>query len=481
MEDFIDNLEISEDDKNLLREYCHVKDDIEEVASFKSSRRLDKIKDFIQSADPAVRNRAEYKLEQVLSDMKYLRKSGMLDRMSKDYHDFIRKNPSDPERSVDKAESSDDETEPAQAHVQASVHGSDAENSNDENSLEGSEAGMPEAEEGDPSTASQASDLTWDHGHDIGVPIAPEGPDRQPIPDININLPNIHINIRQPRPRTPDPPIVNPIAAGTPVARPNVQNPFAKASKLNRTPVAGTSRQDNVRDWIEGRSPQHGPDPPPDLGTPHGNPEVTTRSGRISKPPARFDPSSEVNLQSDIRTAMKRSLAERKAADVIAQKAAKNRAAKAAEASKAPVSKAPATVVSEKGKKTTTAKTTVSKTGFKLLSESQYNQLSYTDKRAYTEAKERDAASKAAASTKAPVVESEKSKSTAARAKPADLESTGGDPVKATSSQAPDVDITARSSKTMRTPVKDDASAKTTKTNPSGANRLPDEDDNLFD
>jgi hypothetical protein len=90
---------------------------------------LDKIKDFIQSADPAVRNRAEYELEQVLSDMKYLRKSGMLDRMSKDYHDFIRKNPSDPERSVDKAESSDDETEPAQAHVQASVHGSDAENS----------------------------------------------------------------------------------------------------------------------------------------------------------------------------------------------------------------------------------------------------------------------------------------------------------------------------------------------------------------
>jgi hypothetical protein len=123
----------------------------------------------------------------------------------------------------------------------------------------------------------------------------------------------------------------------------------------------------------------------------------------------------------------------------------------------------------------------VSKAGFKLLSESQYNQLSYTDKRVYTEAKERDAASKAAASTKAPVVESEKSKSTAARAKPADLESTGGDPVKATSSQAPDVDITARSSKTMRTPVKDDASAKTTKTNPSGANKLPDEDDNLFD
>jgi hypothetical protein len=178
---------------------------------------------------------------------------------------------------------------------------------------------------------------------------------------------------------------------------------------------------------------------------------------------------------------MKRSLAERKAFDTIAAKAAKNRAAKAAEASKAPASKAPATVVSEKGKKTTTAKTTVSKTGFKLLSESQFNQLSYTDKRIYTEAKERDAASKAAASTKAPVVESEKSKSTAARAKPADLESTGGDPVKATSSQIPDVDITARSSKTMRTPVKDDASAKTTKTNPSGANKLPDEDDNLFD
>jgi len=39
MEEFIENLDISEEDKNLLREYCLVKDDIDEVASFKSSRR----------------------------------------------------------------------------------------------------------------------------------------------------------------------------------------------------------------------------------------------------------------------------------------------------------------------------------------------------------------------------------------------------------------------------------------------------------
>ncbi len=91
MEEFIENLDISEEDKNLLREYCLVKDDIDEVASFKSSRRLDKIKDFIQSADPAVRERAEYELERVLSDMKYLQLSGMLDRIPETYQKLIDK------------------------------------------------------------------------------------------------------------------------------------------------------------------------------------------------------------------------------------------------------------------------------------------------------------------------------------------------------------------------------------------------------
>ena len=489
MEDFINNLYISEDDKNLLREYCQVKDDLEEAASYKSSRRLDKIKDFIQNADPVIRDRAEYELEQVLNDMKYLRKSGMLDRMSQDYRNLIRKSPSNADRTVIKTPvQSDDESEPIQANIPASVHGSNTESSDENESLGSFVGNEPNVEEIDTSSdtsVSRNSDLTWDHGHDIGLPIAPNRPVREPIPDININLPNVNINIRQPRAGMRTPPTANPVAARTPAAQENVLNPFQRAAKLNRTPVEGVSRQQNVRDWIEGRSPQHGPDPATDLASPHGNPEVTplaTRSGRISKPPARFDPTAETKLQSDLRAAVKKSLAEQRIADTLAAKAAKIKASRSTiDAGKASTSKPPDTVVPEKSKKAATAKTIASQASFKPISKSRYDQLSLRDKMAYNEAKERDAASKTAASTKATVVESEKSKSTTAKSKPVDTESRGGDPVKATSDIAPDVDITARSSKTARTPVKDDTSTRTTKTNPSGANRLSDNDDPIFD
>jgi hypothetical protein len=471
MEEFIENLDISEEDKNLLREYCLVKDDIDEVASFKSSRRLDKIKDFIQSADPAVRERAEYELERVLSDMKYLQKSGMLDRIPETYQKLIDKSLPEQDTEV-KVESSDVESEPEHAgdapvSVHSSVHEDPADNVSDAGSL----FGMPELEMGSVHSdlSHDSNQLEWDNDHDFDAPAAPEGPVGPPIPDININLPNININIRQPRANVPDPPIGIPVVARSPATRANVPNPFARASKIARSPAAGTSRQGNVEDWLAGQSPQHGPNPPV-------NPVVTpqvTRSGRISRPPERFSPTAEAKLQVDMRSALRKSIAEQRKADSIAAKEAKIRTSKTTDAVKIPASRPPPTTVEpEKSKKSTASKPSTSKE-FKVLSRSQYYALSTTEKRAYNDERDRiaaskasEAASKAAESWKTAVAKSTKSKVVSEKSKSASLQKPDGDPVKATS-DAPDVDITVRSSKIARTPPPSQR----------GANRLSDDED----
>ncbi len=88
------------------------------------------------------------------------------------------------------------------------------------------------------------------------------------------------------------------------------------------------SFQPNVIDWIAGRSPQHGPSPPRDYTTQPGNPGVTpiaTRSGRVSRPPARFSPTAEARLETDTRAALRKSLNEQRLKDQLAAKEAKIR------------------------------------------------------------------------------------------------------------------------------------------------------------
>jgi hypothetical protein len=323
---------------------------------------------------------------------------------------------------------------------------------------------MPELEIGSVHSdlSHDSNQLEWDNGHDFNAPVAPAGPIGQPVPDININLPNININIRHPRADVPEPPIGIPVVARSPATRANVPNPFARASKINRSPVAGASRHGNVADWLAGQSPQHGPNPP-------DNPAVTpqvTRSGRVSRPPVRFSPADETKLEVDMRTALRRSLAEQRKADLIAAKDAKIKSSKTTDAVKIPASRLPpVTVEPEKSKKAPTVSKPSTSKEFRILPRSKYDALSVTEKRAYNEERERIAASKAAESWKTAA----RSKVTTVKSKTVVSEKPDGDPVKATS-DAPDVDITARSSKTMRTPPPSQG----------GANRLSD-DENQFD
>ena len=456
IERFIDSLEMSEEDKELLRQYCHVKDEMEDRQSSKSMRRLDKIKEFIQSADPAVRERAEYELQQVINDMKYIKRCGMLDKMSEQYQKLIDRSLADAEKSEKvKSEESSIKNEPIIAEIEpASIHGSEHGDIDDAASFVDSLAGMPDMEEGSSSGHTGSSHdsvrMEWDHDHDLG---ALAGPVRPPIPDININLPNININIRQPQA--------------------DVIDPFARAPRVIRSP----DRHGNVIDWIAGRSPQHGPSPPRDHTTQPGNPGVTpiaTRSGRISRPPARFSPTAEARLETDTRAALRKSLNEQRLKDQIAAKEAKIRSGKTTDEDKIPASRLPpATVVPEKKKATTASKPAASRLGFKTLSRSQYDQLSFREKGEYTATRQRIAEEKTAALTNPTVARSEKPKSATVKPKSVRTEIADGNPVEATSQKEKDADFTARSSKTVRTPVKGDAS---TVKAPSGANRLSDDD-----
>ena len=457
IERFIESLEISDVDKELLRQYCQIKDDMEDRQSFKSIRRLDKIKEFIQSADPMVRHRAEFELQEVISDMKYIKRSGMLDKLSGEYQKLIDKSLPDVENSEKiKSEESSIKNEPIRAEsLPASERGSVGGDFDEVASFVDSLAGMPDVEGENSSQHSGSSHdsvhMEWDHGHDIDALAGPAGP---PIPDINIALPNININIRQPQV--------------------DVINPFARAPRIVRSP----DRHGNVEDWIAGRSPQHGPGPPKDLATPYGNPEITpvaTRSGRISRPPARFSPATESKLQLDTRTAIRKSLAMQKAVDTFAAKTAKSRSKAVAEADIIPPARQPPVRVEPEKSKGTTAinKPVASTSGFKPLPRSKYDQLSLAEKKAYNEARESIAASKTAAISKPTVARSEKPKSATVKSKSVIPETADGDPVKETSERDPGVDFTARSSKTARTPVKGDTS---TIKAPSGANRLSDDD-----
>jgi len=382
-------------------------------------------------------------LQQVLDDMKYIQQQGLLDRFSEGYNKLIQGNKSDGDDAI-KSENSDPETDPVQAASnpasihsnpasvhsnpasvhsnQASVHSNPAQvisnpasvhsNPPGHISAAGSVHSMPELEDDDLlSVHSNLSGLTWDPRHDFGNPAnAPRVNAPQVNPNINITLPNLNINITQP-----------------PV---NAPNPFARRPLVARSPARQASLG-NVENWLVGQSPQHGPDPPAGRDPTAGNPAgVTTRSGRLSKPVSKFDPTVESQLQKDLRSALQKS---QPSAGAKGSKTVKTGA------SKAPATK-PATVVSK------------------------------------------------------PSGIGEKSKNTGVTmksivtAKSAATKLTAGVSKGATASNAPADDISKRSTMTARTPVKDDISQRSTKTArtppsaPTGANRLSDDEGNpIFD
>jgi hypothetical protein len=80
-----------------LRCFCQIKDEIKDYASYQSIKsadneideeKLDNLKILIQSADPAVRERAEFELQQLIDDIKSVRQYDLLTKFSKEYVKF---------------------------------------------------------------------------------------------------------------------------------------------------------------------------------------------------------------------------------------------------------------------------------------------------------------------------------------------------------------------------------------------------------
>ena len=270
MQRFIESLEISDKDRELLKQYCQIKNEMEDDKSVEPDRRLDKIKDFIQSSDPRVRERAEYELKQVLVDMKFIEQQGLLDKHSEGYEKLIHGNNSDVQNDDQiKSEDSEPENEPVQAVSNpASVQGDPDEIA----SVTGSQNSILDLDDEQAlSMPSGDDEMDWDPAHDFVPPIQPPV---QQNPNINITLPNLNINITQPQANV---------------------DPFARRPAIARSP-AERARHGNVADWLEGQSPRHGQGPPA---------QVVTRSGRLSKTVTKFDPTIEARLQADTRTAMR--------------------------------------------------------------------------------------------------------------------------------------------------------------------------------
>ena len=428
IERFIENLDVSDKDKDLLRQYCLIKDEIEEFESFKASRRLDQIKDFIQSADPAVRERAEFELQQILSDMEYVEQRGMLDRRSADYGALIRGNIPDKEEKDNsekvKSEESSLMDEPLHAALDPAPLMDDPA---EDVSVAGSDASPLDLDFEDAlSSGSHASDLTWDPRHDLDPPVHQPGG-----PDININLPNLNINIRQPPANVTDPFARAPMIARSPAGATRQlpiasgSNPFARTSKLARTPEKRGKHRD-VDDWLA-QSPQHLGDPPEDLRSEVGNPVVTpvvTKSGRVSVPVAKFDPTLESRMHADLRVAMRRSLTSANRSNVKSTVAGASR-----------LTTAQRPVVETERSKHTTVKAKTVKTSVPLASKSpvlsrRTIQTLRTSSRDLRQDLEDETSRKSTDAGKEPVKD----------------------------------DISKRSAKTARTPVKDDISKRSSKT-----------------
>ena len=315
VERFIDNLDISDADKELLRCYCQIKDEIRDFESYQSQKstgnvedidekKLDNLKILIQSADPVVRERAEFEFQQLLDDIKYVKQQELLTNFSKEYEKFKGIDSTKVKVETIKSEKSEKDSDSSSEYNVAGNAGpvlnpvpvpsnpasptnSEAELSDDENdSYHSGQSGH--------------SGLTWDPGYD------PPPPQMQATPDININLPNININIRQPQ-ATGSPGVVRTPTGATRFPSMD-RNPFARKSRIARSPV-NDPKLKNVANWLIGQSPQHGPPIDPNLGASPilVTPQVT-RSGRISRPVAKFDPAVESRLQQDTQTAIKKSV-----------------------------------------------------------------------------------------------------------------------------------------------------------------------------
>ena len=243
----LDNLDISEDDKRLLRRYYQAESNMSTVSVRTRShrRKIDELEQLVRSADPAVRQRAEFELTQALEQLKTDRQEFELNRRTLSFQNSN--------------DSSNDDK---------SVH-----SDSDLSVLNPDELPSFEVQSDEGNLLPQYFDAEFDP--DQSSPAQPQ------TPNINIRVPNLSITISH----------------STPVNQPQGE-PFTRRPRVARTPT-DVNRDVRVQDWVSNVSPHFGAthDPWGGAGAAEASAPVVTRRGRVSKPVVPYDAAAESSKQ----------------------------------------------------------------------------------------------------------------------------------------------------------------------------------------
>ena len=264
----LDNLDLQDDDRILMRNYYQEEEDMATVTMRTRSHRqkINELEQLVRSADPAVRERAEFELTTALEQLRFDANRYRLsfDNLS---------DSSEENRSIHTGVERDDLSEHDVAGMPDLESGSaTSSNGNDEGNI-------------DKSNGSNQTNNTmeWEQEHPLPAEQAGAWGANQPTPEVQILMPNVAVTIRQTSPRNMD------------------VDPFARKSRLASSPAVAARRQ--VQDWLSGVSPLHGagPDAPGAAGLAPVMTPIVTRHGRISNPVHKFDIAAESQRQRDLR------------------------------------------------------------------------------------------------------------------------------------------------------------------------------------
>ena len=246
----LDNLDVSEGDKKLLRRYYQAESNMSGVSLRARShrRKIDELEQLVRSPDPAVRQRAEFEISSALDQLKADRRKFEEDRRVLSFHD------------PDGSSNDDDSDHPDL----------------DQSALNPDE--LPSFDVQSEEEGLLLPDFDDEQEQQQPLPVDPR------TPNINIRTPNLSVTISHSTPINPK---------GTPfIARP----------KLARTPT-DVSQHARVRDWVASVSPHAGAgyDPGEAAGGASANTPVVTRRGRTIKPVEPYDAAAESLRQKQAR------------------------------------------------------------------------------------------------------------------------------------------------------------------------------------
>ncbi len=279
----LDNLDMPEADKQLLRQYYQAQSNMSTISARTriNRRRIDELEQLVRSTDPVVRQRAEFELNLALDQLRADKQEFEDSRLVLSFKD-------------DDISSS------------SSIH-----SGSDQSALNPEELPSFDVQSNEDELLPQNISIGSDHGQ--------PSPVQQPNPNINIRTPNMSITISH----------------STPITQ-SQDDPFIRRPRVARTPTS-TSRDTRIRDWVSGVSPHFGAthDPWGTTGEAEAGTPVTTRRGRVVKPVVPFDPSAESLRQKQSRD-LERAIKESKEAVKRQSETLDNRGASANKSSKNP-------------------------------------------------------------------------------------------------------------------------------------------------